>query len=104
MHSRHTSAIALDPTDRTARDNLNKLPVGPPYRGMAAYETKVLAARAAAAAIALHGARRTAAARGGGGGGGGGVAAAGEPRSVTLYRTLRYLRRLETEQTPPPPG
>ena len=65
---------------------------------MAAYETKVLAARAAAAAIAAHGARRTAAARGGG------VAAAGEPRSVTLFRTLRYLRRLETEQTPPPPG
>ena len=40
----YTSAIALDPTDRTARDNLNKLPVGPPYKGMAAYETKVLAA------------------------------------------------------------
>ena len=40
----YTSAIALDPADRTARDNLNKLPVGPPYKGMAAYETKVLAA------------------------------------------------------------
>ena len=102
----YTSAIALDPADRTARDNLNKLPVGPPYRGMAAYETKVLAARAAAATLAVHGARRAASSGGGGsgGGGGGGGVAAGVPQSVLLYRTLRYLRRLETEQTPPPPG
>ena len=71
---------------------------------MAAYETKVLAARAAAATLAVHGARRAAAASSGGGGGGGGGVAAGVPQSVLLYRTLRYLRRLETEQTPPPPG
>lgn len=94
----YSSCIALDPNDRVARDNLNKLPIGPPYRGMAAYETKVLAARAAAAALAAHGARRAAAASGA-------VAAvAGVPLSVLLFRTLRYLRRLETEQAAPPSG
>eukprot|EP00908_Phaeocystis_cordata_P012845 Transcript_2385.p1 GENE.Transcript_2385~~Transcript_2385.p1 ORF type:complete len:619 (-),score=253.58 Transcript_2385:211-1959(-) len=89
----YSSAIALDPTDQVARANLNKLPVGPPYKGMAAYETRVLAARAAAAAIAAHGARRA-----------GAALPAAPPLSVRLYRTLRYLRRLETEQVAPPGG
>ena len=93
----YTTAVEMDPHDQTARDNLNKLPISPAYKSMAAYETRVLRMRAAAAVLAARGARRASA-----------PAAAELPRSgsellsVQYYRTIRYLRRLETEQAAAP--
>ena len=95
----YTTAVEMDPHDQTARDNLNKLPIAPAYKSMAAHETRVLRMRAAAAVLAARGARRASS-----------PAAAGLPRaggellSVQYYRTIRYLRRLETEQAAAPSG
>ena len=99
-------AMALSPESahgRRARVNLDKLPVSDAYRAAAARETHMLAHRAAMAALAAPTAQRAQK-----------QASAGretksrrrharqddmpELTSVQLFRTVRYLRRLETEE------
>ena len=79
-----------------ARVNMDKLPVSEAYRAGAARETRILAHRAALAVLARQ---RTAAAAGDETSaavhGGAPLAALNGAR---LFRTIRYLRRLETEQ------
>ena len=94
----YAAAITLKPADPLAQRNLDKLPISDAYRAAAAYESRVLASRAARVTLAMHGAALGA---GYGGRGAGSVAAPGEPLSAMLHRVVRYLRRLETEQVAP---
>lgn len=103
----YRAALALEPGNEMAQRNLDKLPVSPAYRAAASYECRVLASRAARVALALAGARRA-----GRGRSGQGIALLGRPPkqrgrdapggdaplSCMLFRIVRYLRRLETEQ------
>ena len=94
----YEAAIALSPGTapaEVARRNLDKLPISTAYRGAAEYETAVLASRAARAALARGGARRADRARRRGRAP---IAEPPAPLSPMLHRTVRYLRRLETEQ------
>ncbi len=92
--SAYTDALKLKPDLEEAQSNLEKLPAGPFYRAQAARETGVLAWRAAAAALAAWGEAR--AGRGGPLHGRGG--SVDEMLSVRLYRTVAFLRLLETDQ------
>ena len=96
----YEAAIALRPADATlAQTNLDKLPISRAYLSAAAYESRVLASRAARAALALGAARRAKkdwlGRSTGKGARAGGV---GAPDAVLLHRAMRYLRQIETEQ------
>ena len=101
----YEAAMQLQPSSDLARSNRDKLPISKAYRAGAAYESHVLASRAARAALAAHAQRKAAGAKGGGWRrrpSQAAASAAGEAPllSVMLHRTVRYLRRLETEQVP----
>ena len=109
----YEKAIELSPSDHErdrARANLDKLPVSEAYRAAANLESRVLARRAAMAALAASRARRQGrptaivssgsvlAAEHSSDSSDGGSSSDASPMSVRLFKALRYLRRLETEQ------
>lgn len=111
----YEKAISLAPTSghgKRAKVNLDKLPVSDSYRDGAARETRILAHRAAVAVLATSMAQSEgekeveaqpqASMRLWGGRLGLHASAqrdkADRPMGVQLYRSVRYLRRLETEQ------
>ena len=94
------TALAIYPGFASAAANLDKLPTSPKYVAAADKEVAGLARRAALGALAAWGARRAGRsldALGLGGRGGGGAGA--ELPSATLFRTVRFLRRVESERS-----
>ena len=98
----YDAALALQPEHAVAKANRDKLPISDAYRGAAAYESRVLASRAARVILASAAGRRSG--KGGGGKGGGGKGGGGKTAesllAPALHRVTRYLRRLETQQLP----
>ena len=78
----YDAALELDPNHAVATANRDKLPISDAYKQSAAYESQVLANRAARVLLA------------------GGSADGTPPMAPSLHRVTRYLRRLESKQLP----